>query len=285
MPTKHAQEDLWHLIHGGHGEYVRVVLAPTDVADAFTATSEAFRLATRFRCPAFVALDAQCSLFKQTVVPFDIAAEAAVHDRRAADPMPAGTSAWAGDYKPYGEHGEPGGRVSIPGEPGGIYYSNSTEHGPSGFTNEDPAVRQAMVQRRLARMRDIVAACRDPIVVEGPADADVVLLSWGSTVGAVREAAARLAATGTKARVVALRLLWPFPRAAVVQALAGSAPILVAEANAFAQAARLVRSELPVHDRVREVLRYDGTPLRSDDVLDVWADATRAPGGRRQVKA
>ena len=56
MPTKHAQEDLWHLVHGGHGEHVRVVLAPTDVADCFHTTSEAFRIAERFRCPAFVAI-------------------------------------------------------------------------------------------------------------------------------------------------------------------------------------------------------------------------------------
>lgn len=274
MPTKHAQEDLWHLIHGGHGESVRVVLAPTDVADAFTVTSEAFRLADRFRCPAFVALDAQCSLFKQTVSPFDAVAEAGVHADRQAPPVEAGASAWAGDYRPYGDHGEPGVAVSVPGEAGGIHYANSTEHGPSGFTNEDPNVRNAMVERRLDRMQRIVAETRGAVVVEdGAGDApDVVLVSWGSTVGAVREAAARLAAEGVRARVVALRLLWPFPREAVAAALAGEAPILIAEANAFAQCARLVRSELPVHDRVREVLRYDGTPVRSDDVLDVWQE-------------
>jgi 2-oxoglutarate ferredoxin oxidoreductase subunit alpha len=49
MPTKHGQEDLWHMIHGGHGEFPRIVIAPTDVADAFHATSEAFLLAQRFR--------------------------------------------------------------------------------------------------------------------------------------------------------------------------------------------------------------------------------------------
>lgn len=269
MPTKHGQEDLWHMVHGGHGEFVRIVLAPTDVADAFAATSEAFRLAARFRAPAFVALDQQCSLFKQAVEPFDLEAEAARHPARQADPMPPGTSAWAGSYQPYGADE---GRISLPGEAGGIYYSNSTEHGPNGFTNEDPKVRDAMVERRLARMQAIVADCDRSVVVDGPADADVILLSWGSTVGAAREAAARLGAAGVSARTVALRLLWPFPRAEVEAALAGVSPILCAEANAFAQAARLVRSELPVHGRMREVLRYDGTPIRSDDLLGAWAE-------------
>ena len=32
------------MVHGGHGEFVRIVLAPTDVADCFHITSEAFQL-------------------------------------------------------------------------------------------------------------------------------------------------------------------------------------------------------------------------------------------------
>ncbi len=265
MPTKHGQEDLWHLVHGGSGEFVRVVLAPTDVADAFAATSEAFRLAEKFRCPSLVALDQQCSLFKQTIPAIDMEAEARVHGVREAPTAAAGTHAWDGSYKPYADPGDAPERIALPGEPGGRYYSNSTEHAPTGFTNEDPKVRNAMVERRMLRMDAVVADCRDPIVVEGPADADVVLVSWGSTVDACREAAAR---ADVPVRVVGIRLLWPFPHDAVKAAFADASQILCPEANAFAQLARLVRSALPVHDRMRSVLRYDGTPVRATDILE-----------------
>lgn len=277
MPTKHAQEDLWQMVHGGHGEFVRVVLAPTDVADAFHATSEAFRLADAFRCPAFVALDQQVCLFKQAVPPFDLAAEAQRHRARGGPSAAEGGNAWDGTYLAYGDAGARPQRASIPGEPG-TYYSNSTEHGPNGFTNEDPKIRVAMVRRRLERMAAIPAACERPVVVEGPADAPLVLLSWGSTVEACREAASVLAGRGVAARVVAIRLLWPFPRAAVAAALGTADRILCAEANAFGQLARLVRSELPVHDRLEEVLRFDGKPLTSKTVLDAVA---AYPGGGR----
>ncbi len=274
MPTKHGQEDLWHLVHGGHGEHVRAVLAPTDVADAFHATSEAFRLAEMFRCPAFVAMDQQQSLFKQTVAPFDLAAEAARHEPRQPNPIPAGANAWDRSYNPYyGDGSEHPVRVALPGEPGGRHYANSTEHAPSGFTNEDPKVRTDMVDRRLRRMQAIVAECKDPVVVEGPDDASVALVSWGSTVEACREAADRLAVQGIAAKVVAVRLLWPFPRDAVAAAV-GQLPILVAEANALGQLARLVKSELPVHNRLRSVLQYDGRPMTSDAVV-------AAAGGRQ----
>lgn len=266
MPTKHGQDDLWHMVHGGAGEGVRVALAPTDVKDAFHATSEAFRLSEMFRCPAIVGLDQQACMFKQTVEPFDMAGEAARHGTRAG---PVEGNAWDGTYAPYGGDGEAQ-RVALPGEPGGIHYSNSTEHGPAGFTNEVPAIRNAMVERRLRRMEHIIDACQDPIVVTGPEDADTVLVTWGSTTGACLEAQERLAARDVAVRVVAIRLLWPFPRQAVAKAI-GDARVFVVEANGFAQMARLLKSELPVHDRCRSILRYDGTPVISDDILGVVA--------------
>lgn len=269
MPTKHGQEDLWHLVHGGHGEFVRIVLAPTDVADAFAATGEAFRLAERWRAPVFVALDQQASLFKQTVPPFDLEGLAARHAPRGPSPAAAGSTAWEGTYKPYGDPGAQPHRVALPGEPGGRYYNNSTEHSPGGFTTEEPRLRVQMVERRLARLAAIPADVDRPVVVEGAGldDAKAVLLSWGSTVEACREAADRLARRGLPVRIVAVRLLWPFPREAVAAALGDQAPVFVAEANALAQMARLLKSELPVHARVRSVLQYDGRTMSSDPIV------------------
>jgi 2-oxoglutarate ferredoxin oxidoreductase subunit alpha len=269
MPTKHAQEDLWQMAHGGHGEFVRVVLSPVDVSDAFHATSEAFRLAERFRCPAFVALDQQASLFKQAVPPFDLAAEAARHEVRGPNPAKPGSNAWTPDYNAYGDSGAEPHRVALPGEAGGRYYSNSTEHSPNGFTTEDPATRVKMVQRRLDRMQAIVAEAKDPLVVEGASahDADVILVAWGSTVEACREASHRLLRRGVKARVVGVRLLWPFPREAFEAAVGQRAPLYVVEANAFAQLARLIRSELALHARMKSVLQFDGRTIASDAIL------------------
>jgi 2-oxoglutarate ferredoxin oxidoreductase subunit alpha len=269
MPTKHSQEDLWAMVHGGHGEFVRIVLSPTDIADCIRTTSEAFRLSERFRAPAFVALDQQMSLFKQAIAVPDLEAEAKRHVPRGAALAKAGTNAWDRTYDAYGDAGDKPRRVSLPGEPGGRYYSNSTEHSPAGFTTEDPKVRVAMVDRRLRRLEAIISEAERPVVAEGaPADtADLVLVSWGSSVEACREAADRLQADGKKVRVVGVRLLWPFPRAAFAAAVGSKAPIFVVEANALGQLARLIRSELPLHDRMKTILQYDGRPLASDKIL------------------
>lgn len=251
MPTKHSQDDIWHLCLGGHGEDVRIVLAPMGVADAFYATSEAFRLAWKFRAPAFVALDQQCSLMKQTVPSFDLKAEASKHGRA---PESHEGNAWNNDFLPYG-----GDAITIPGE-SGPYLSNSTEHGPNGLTTEVPAIRKAMVERRLGIMRGIIANCVDPVHVEG--DGDVVILTCGSTTEAAREAALEVGA-----RVVSLRLLWPFPTEAVAKAI-GSRRVVVAEANSLGQLAKLVKMHVPIHDRVTECIRYDGNPLSAGDIVE-----------------
>jgi pyruvate/2-oxoacid:ferredoxin oxidoreductase alpha subunit len=126
MPTKHAQEDLWHMIHGGHGEFVRAVLAPTDVADCFHITSEAFRLAEMFRCPAFVAMDQQLSLFKQTIAPWDMQAEAKRHMPRIPNPLQSDANAWDHAYSAYyGDGSEHPIRVALPGETGGRHQRGS----------------------------------------------------------------------------------------------------------------------------------------------------------------
>lgn len=278
MPTKHGQEDLWHMVHGGHGEAVRVVLAATDVADAFRTTSQAFALAERWRAPVFVALDQQMSLFKQTVAPFDLEDTAKSQGVRGPNPASPGSSAWDKTYEPYADEGAMPHRVALPGEAGGRYYSNSTEHAASGFTNEDPKLRKAMVDRRLERLAAISTSVEEAVVVEGPRDAKLALVSWGSTVETCREAAARLAREGTPVRVVGIRLLWPFPRDAVAKAV-GDLPVVVAECNALAQLARLVKSELPIHERCTSVTQYDGRPMTSDTLIAaIRQEGTSAPG-------
>jgi 2-oxoglutarate/2-oxoacid ferredoxin oxidoreductase subunit alpha len=125
-----------------------------------------------------------------------------------------------------------------------------------------------MVNRRIRRMEAIVAATDQPVIVEGAnlSEAEAVLVSWGSSVDACREAADRLATHGRHVRVVGIRLLWPFPRQALADAL-GKKPIFVVEANALAQLARLIRSELPVHDRLASILQYDGRTMSSEPIL------------------
>ncbi len=259
MPTKHGQEDLLHLVHGGHGEGVRIVLAPTDVADAHRTAKQAFDLADQFHCPVFIAMDQQMSLMKQTVAPLP-------GDVHVAPVRPSGprADAWDGSVNPYGDPGDAPAPRGRPGEAWGIHLSNSTEHGPSGLTTEDRGVRTQMVLRRLARLDAIAGTTKDALLVHDQPDAQVTVVACGSTVGACLEAQEL---SETPLRVVALRLLSPLPLEALRDAL-GEGPVLVVEANATGQLQQLLCAALPIHDRIIPVRVYDGTPVGSHHILE-----------------
>ncbi|HEY8820199.1 MAG TPA: 2-oxoacid:acceptor oxidoreductase family protein, partial [Dehalococcoidia bacterium] len=72
MPTKQEQSDLFALIHGGHGEAPRIVLAPGTGEQAFYDIALAFNLADNYHCPVILASDLGLALWQQTVDPFDV---------------------------------------------------------------------------------------------------------------------------------------------------------------------------------------------------------------------
>ncbi len=57
LPTRTGQEDLNFAIHGGHGEFPRAVLAPSDPQSAIEATFQAFNWAERFQIPVIILTD------------------------------------------------------------------------------------------------------------------------------------------------------------------------------------------------------------------------------------
>src|SRR5699024_1965661 len=54
LPTKKEQSDLMQMIYSTHGDIPKIVVAPTDAADAFYLTIEAFNLAEMYQCPVII---------------------------------------------------------------------------------------------------------------------------------------------------------------------------------------------------------------------------------------
>ena len=77
---------------------------------------------------------------------------------------------------------------------------------------------------------------------------------------------ARLAENGTPARLVHLSELWPFPRQAVTQALAGTQKLVLVEGNAAGQLGRLLSQETGIKAD-QSILRYDGLPFTPEYIL------------------
>ncbi|MBM4433386.1 MAG: 2-oxoacid:acceptor oxidoreductase subunit alpha, partial [Chloroflexi bacterium] len=72
LPTRTEQGDLEFVIHAHHGDFPRVVLAPSTVEDAFWITVKAFNLAEKYQLPVIILIDSHLATSYATVDKFDL---------------------------------------------------------------------------------------------------------------------------------------------------------------------------------------------------------------------
>jgi 2-oxoglutarate ferredoxin oxidoreductase subunit alpha len=107
-----------------------------------------------------------------------------------------------------------------------------------------------------------------PPKLVGPEQADVTLVGWGSTAGAIREAVEKLAGEeGIVANQLAVKWIVPLHAAEISRILNGSKMIIVVENNQSGQFARYLRSEtgIEAHGHIR---KYDGEPFMPHHIVE-----------------
>jgi 2-oxoglutarate ferredoxin oxidoreductase subunit alpha len=258
LPTRTEQADLEMVLHAGHGEFPRVIFAPGTVEDCFYLTRAAFSLAERYHGPVFLLSDQFLADSYRGVAPFDIEHLPPVrggHDTLVSDAI----------YKRYAITDSGVSPRLFPGMTEHIVVADSHEHSEDGHITEDPSVRKNMVEKRLRKLngirRDVVAPN-----FEGDQDPDLLLISWGSSKGAVSEAASRMKLAGRRVATLHFSQVWPLIPDQFLGFLEKSREVVCVEGNATAQFARLIRRETGFHIGKR-VLRYDGRPLTPGSIL------------------
>ncbi len=264
MPTWTEQGELQFAIHAGHGEFPRIILAPADAAEAFRLTVDAFNLADRFQIPVFVMTDKYLNESQWCVPKSAFTGDVVIDRGKLAKDADIPTD---GSFKRYALATDDGvSPRSVPGQKGGVYFSNSYEHDEVGHMTEDASMRVQMSNKRLkkfAAMKQIVY----PPQIFGDTDAEITFVSWGSTRGAILDAIDLLAAGGRKARLVHLSWLFPFPAEAVLAALSSSTRIIDVEQNATGQLASLIREHTGLLVK-EKILKYDGRPLYPEEIVE-----------------
>ena len=118
-------------------------------------------------------------------------------------------------------------------------------------------------------MRKMAAVLAElpPPQLEGPIDADVTLVGWGSTKGVIHEAVALLAAEGVRANQLQIKYLHPFHSKEVSEVLRGCKRVVCVECNYTGQFARHLRAEtgFSVDDMI---LKYDGEPFEPHHIVE-----------------
>jgi 2-oxoglutarate ferredoxin oxidoreductase subunit alpha len=146
-----------------------------------------------------------------------------------------------------------------------LVVADSDEHTEGGHITEDLSVRRQMVEKRLKKGKDIRAEVI-PSEMEGEKNPDLLLVSWGSSKGAVQEAASRMKSNGGKLATLHFSQVWPLVPEQFMSYLESARQVVSVEGNAFGQLARLIRRETGFQIK-KKVLRYDGLPLTPEFIL------------------
>jgi 2-oxoglutarate ferredoxin oxidoreductase subunit alpha len=251
LPTRTAQGDLLFAVNAGHGEFPRLVFAPSDAKDAFHKIVRAFNLAEKYQIPAIILTDQFLADSRYAIADLDLAKEEPLF--HFADPDEFH------EYKRYRLTEDGISPRLYPGQSEHLVGVDSDEHDEEGHITEDLAhTAPAMVEKRLAKLEGLRTEIEPPeeMLVDR---AEVVFVGFGSSRGAILEGLQLLEEEGVAAGMIHFTEVWPLPEYAFPR----EKTYWTVESNATGQLARLLRSEygLAVAGSLR---RYDGLPLTGD---------------------
>lgn len=259
LPTRTAQEDLRFVLHASQGEFPRIILAPATAREAFYLTVKAFHLADQYQVPVIILTDQYLAETFSSEERFDLSPIAI--DRFFPSKDELGKT---GSYRRY-RFTENGISPRIPPSWEGFEtIADSHEHDEDGHITEDARLRSKMVDKRFKKMDEAIKDLSSPLAL-GSDQADLLVVSWGSTYGVIEEAASRLIQEGYSLRVMHLQEIWPFPRDWVAGEIKKVNKWVVAENNRTSQLAGIIQEQTCLKTNGL-IVKYDGRPFFVEEI-------------------
>lgn len=272
LPTKQEQSDLMAMLYGTHGEIPKVVIAPSTMEEAFFDTIQAFNIAEELQLPVILMTDLQLSLGKQSVEPFDYSKIDIRRGKIVTDELEeAADKAYFKRYEDTEDGVSP--RV-LPGTLHGIHHVTGVEHDETGKPSEATGNRQVQMDKRFRKLAHL--KFEQPVYTNTPYDdADILLVGFNSTRGAIEEVQERLIAQGVKVNHAHIRLIHPFPSAEMAPLIAQAKKVIVVENNYTGQLANIMKMNVGGHDRIATITKYNGTPFLPGELENRVKELTR----------
>jgi 2-oxoglutarate ferredoxin oxidoreductase subunit alpha len=221
LPTLVGQADVMQARWGSHGDYEVIALSPSSPQEMFDLTIEAFNLSETYRLPVFVLGDELVGHMSEKVV-IPPPEQIRLVSRLRPDQTPS-------QYLPFkaGENLVP--PMACAGEGYHVHVTGLT-HDEQGYPQTVAQVHERTVRRLVDKIR--FNASRIIRLEEyQTAEAEVVVVAYGCTSRAAREAVQILRSAGKKVGLIRLITLWPFPEETIRQAAKGIKAFIVPEIN------------------------------------------------------
>lgn len=267
LPTRHEQSDLLFAINAGHGDFPKIVLASGDIEEAFYDSIKVFNFAEIYQLPVIHLLDKAISSSIQTCKRFsnDLKIERGKFKSVIDKNQSEGT---AGHFQRFKLEDSPiSMRVPI-GTENAIFWNTGDEHTEEGHISEDPENRNKMMDKRMKKLDlalEKIAENDKAVCYDFESDSKNVVISWGSTKGAILEALEKLSEEGSKLRFIQVRLLHPFPTETVKKFLTDAKLVIDVEMNYSSQLGSLVQQNTG-REIDYKIVKYNGRPMSTTEI-------------------
>ena len=201
LPTKVEQGDLLAALHASPGDAPKIVMAPATIEECFHFMITARKLAEEFRGLVMVLTDANLATGQQ---PFP---RPRMNRGWLADPVDQ--SDWDSSVPAFNWDPQTGmSDRPVPGRKGGQHVLTGLAHDEEGHVAYKSAINQRGMEMRSRKIAVLQRALKKP-EVHGDEEGDLLVVGWGSTLGAIEEAVDRVRADGGKLSSLHIRFLAP----------------------------------------------------------------------------
>ena len=222
LPTCPAQSDVMQARWGTHGDHPVIAFTPSSVQEMFDLTIEAFNASEKYRTPVILLADEVVAHMREKVH-IKEKHEIKIINRKLPKIDPK-------EYKPYAV--TPENDVPLLANFGTGYRYNITGlyHDETGFPTQNPDKVSALINRLHRKIEKDIDEITfyDEINME---DAEIALISYGSTARSAIEAGLLARKSGIKAGCLKIKTIWPFPKAVAARVISKCKAVIMCEMN------------------------------------------------------
>ncbi len=261
LPTLPSQADVMQARWGTHGDHPVIAVSPSTVQDTYEWTIKAFNFSEKYRVPVIILMDEIVGHLNEKIIIPD-ANEIEIINRPITTDPPEKYIPYKlteNDIPPIAHYGT-GYRFNVTG----------LSHDETGFPTNDPKKIDALyrrINRKIERYKKEIIFYKTELLD----DAEICLVSYGSSARSAKRAMREARASGLKVGLFQIYVLWPFPYETLREISNRIQKFIVPEMN-LGQIAHEV--ECATRTECIKINRVDGSPITPQEILEKIKDVS-----------
>ena len=261
LPTRTEQSDLSFLLTASQGEFPRILISVRNAEDAFYKTVKALNLADKYQTVVILLTDQYLADSNITIPKYNLNNIEIERYISNGEELKEDE-----EYKRYMVTQSGISPSMIPGySKNQVVLVDSDEHTEESHITEEAEVRNAQMEKRMKKLELIKKDIEEPEFI-GKEDLEILLLGFGSTYGALKDAVEELNNQGEKVGALSFGDIYPLPEESLRKYAKQAKKIINVEQNFTGQLGKLITQETGIL-MTYSILKYDGRQICGNDIV------------------